>query len=137
METELSDEECQKLLDSMDMKVGSGSQVEEYFRQRVKGLKLDAGRPPAPVVARRRAGTVYFQVERDPVFWRDVADTYTMAIRLNLTHASFQGDRILSVARPGRQKTHEPAVRPVRDLSDRMRDAPALELAPDQTHAAP
>lgn len=104
VETELSDQDCQLLLDSMDMKVGSGSQVESYFRQRVKGLKLNpVARPPRALPA--GAGTVYFQIERDPVFWRDVVDTHTMAIRLNLAHASFQGDRILSVAAPGRQKT--------------------------------
>lgn len=104
VETELNDAECQSLLDAMDMKVGGGSQVESYFRQRVKGLKLTpVVRPPRALPA--GAGTIYFQVERDPIFWKDVVDSHTMAIRLNLTHASFQGDRILSVAVPGRQKT--------------------------------
>ena len=104
VETDLNDQDCQAMLDSMDMKVGSGAQVEAYFRQRMKGLKLTPiARPPRALPA--GAGTVYFQVERDPVFWRDVADSHTMAIRLNLAHASFQGDRILTVAAPGRQQT--------------------------------
>lgn len=103
VETELSDQECQALLDSLDMKVGSGAQVEAYFRQRVKGLKLvPVTRPPRALPA--AAGAVYFQVERDQVFWRDVVDTQTMALRLNLTHASFQGDRTLTVALAGRPR---------------------------------
>ena len=97
VETELSDQECQALLDAMDMKVGSGAQVENYFRRRVQGLKLTpVARPPRALPA--GAGTVYFQVERDPVFWRDVADTHTLGVRMNLAHATFQGDRMLSVA---------------------------------------
>ncbi len=103
VETELTDQECQALLDSLDMKVGSGAQVEAYFRQRVKGLKLNpVTRPPRALPA--AVGVVYFQVERDQVFWRDVVDTQTMALRLNLTHASFRGDRTLAVALQGRQR---------------------------------
>ena len=103
VETELSDQECQEVLDAMDMKVGSGSQVENYFRRRLKGLKLTpVARPPRALPA--GAGTVYFQIERDQVFWNDVADTYTLGVRMNLAHATFQGDRKLSVALPKRNK---------------------------------
>jgi len=104
VETELSDRECQALLDAMDMKVGSGAQVEHYYRQRVQGLKLTpVARPPRALPA--GTGVVYYQVERDPVFWRDVADSHTMGIRLNLNRAAFQSDRILAVRSPQGTKT--------------------------------
>jgi type VI secretion system protein ImpJ len=103
VETELSDQECQEVLDAMDMKVGSSAQVENYFRRRLKGLRLTpVARPPRALPA--GAGTVYFQIERDQVFWNDVADTYTLGIRMNLAHAMFQGDKKLSVALPKRNK---------------------------------
>jgi type VI secretion system protein ImpJ len=103
VETELSEQECQEVLDAMDMKVGSGAQVENYFRRRLKGLKLTpVARPPRALPA--GAGTVYFQIERDQVFWTDVADTHTLGVRMNLTHATFQGDRKLSVALPKRNR---------------------------------
>ena len=97
VETELGEQDCQKVLDAMDLKIGSGAQVEQYYRRRVQGLKLTpVSRPPRALPA--GAGTVYFQIERDPVFWKDVADTHTLGIRLNLAHATFQGERMLTVA---------------------------------------
>jgi type VI secretion system protein ImpJ len=51
------------------------------------------------------AGIVYYQIERDQVFWRDVADTCSMAIRMNLAKAVFQSDRILSVVPPRSTRT--------------------------------
>jgi type VI secretion system protein ImpJ len=105
VETEMSDQECQALLDSMDMKVGSGAQVEHYFRQRVKGLKLTpVSRPPRALPA--GAGIVYFQVERDQVFWRDVVDSHTMGIQLNLARATFQGERTLAIVTPRGKTTN-------------------------------
>lgn len=104
VETELADEECEQLLHAMDMKLGSTSRVEQIFKQALRGLKL------VPVVRAPRAlpagsGIVYYQIERDQVFWRDVADTSSIAIRMNLARATFQGDRILSVAHPKGGKT--------------------------------
>jgi type VI secretion system protein ImpJ len=99
VETELSDQECQALLDAMDMKVGSGAQVEGYYKRRLKGLSLrPVARPPRALPA--GPGTVYFQVERDQTFWRDVDETHTLGIRMNLAHAVFRSDRMLSVASP-------------------------------------
>ena len=99
VETELSDEDCEQLLRAMDMKLGSSTRVEQIFKQALRGLKL------APVVRTPRAlpsggGIVYYQIERDPVFWRDAAESCSMAIRMNLAKAVFQGDRILSVVPP-------------------------------------
>jgi type VI secretion system protein ImpJ len=104
VETELSDDECEQLLRSMDMKLGSTSRVEQIFKQALRGLKLvPIVRPPRALPA--GAGIVYYQIERDQVFWRDVADTCSMAIRMNLAKAVFQSDRILSVVPPKSNKT--------------------------------
>lgn len=97
VETELSDTECQALLDSLDMKVGGGAEVEGYFKRRLKGLALKpVSRPPRALPA--GPGTVYFQVERDTTFWRNVVDTHTLGIRMNLAAATFRGDRTLTIA---------------------------------------
>ena len=104
VETELKDQECQALLSKLDMKVGSGAQVEIYFRKRVTGLRLEpVARPPRALPT--GGGLVYFQVERDPAPWRDVVDTQTLGIRLNMDQASFQGDRVLTVPVPGSNRS--------------------------------
>jgi type VI secretion system protein ImpJ len=104
VETELGDDECEQLLRAMDMKLGSTSRVEQIFKQALRGLKLvPIVRPPRALPA--GVGTVYYQIERDQVFWRDVADTCSMAIRMNLARAAFQGDRILAVVPPRGGKT--------------------------------
>jgi type VI secretion system protein ImpJ len=104
VETELSDNECEFLLRSMDMKLGSSTRVEQIFKQALRGLKLvPVVRPPRELPS--GSGTVYYQIERDQVFWRDVADTATVAIRMNMAKAAFQGDRVLSVVPPKSGKT--------------------------------
>jgi type VI secretion system protein ImpJ len=104
VETELGDEECEQLLRAMDMKLGSTSRVEQIFKQALRGLKLvPIVRPPRALPA--GTGVVYYQIERDQVFWRDVADTCSMAIRMNLARAAFQSDRILAVVPPKSNKT--------------------------------
>jgi type VI secretion system protein ImpJ len=103
VETELSEQECQQLLGSMDMKMGSGAQVEHIFKRALKGLSLvPVARPPRALPA--GSGIVYYQVERDPVFWKDVAESFTLALRMNLAKASFQNDRMLAVSAPGRSQ---------------------------------
>jgi type VI secretion system protein ImpJ len=104
VETELGDEECEQLLRAVDMKMGSGHRVEQIFKQALRGLKLvPIVRPPRALPA--GAGVVYYQIERDPNYWKDVADTGVMAVRMNLMRAAFQGSRILSVAPPKGGKT--------------------------------
>jgi type VI secretion system protein ImpJ len=104
VETELGDEDCEQLLRSMDMKMGSGHRVEQIFKHAQRGLKLvPIVRPPRALPA--GAGVVYYQIERDPTYWRDVAETGVMALRMNLARAAFQGNRILSVVPPKGSKT--------------------------------
>ena len=103
VETELSDSECQQVLDTMDMKMGSGAQVENYFRRKLQGLKLTpVSRPPRALPA--GPGMVYFQIERDQAVWNDVAETYTLAIRMNLSQAAFRGERTLLITPPNRTR---------------------------------
>ena len=72
------------------MKLGSASRVEQIFKQALRGLKLvPIVRPPRALPA--GTGIVYYQIERDQVFWRDVADTCSMAIRMNLAAARLPG----------------------------------------------
>ena len=96
VETELSDQECQELLGAMELKLGSGAQAEAIFLRRLRGLRLlPVTRPPRELPAGQ--GIIYFQVERDPVFWKDVGESYTLGIRMNLNRATFQGDQMLAV----------------------------------------
>jgi type VI secretion system protein ImpJ len=99
VETELSDVECQALLSALDMKMGSGAQVEHIFKRALRGLTLaPVARPPRQLPA--STGVIYYQIERDPVFWKEVAESYNLALRMNLTRGQFQGDRVLAVVPP-------------------------------------
>ena len=84
--------------------MGSGHRVEQIFKHAHRGLRLvPIVRPPRALPA--GAGIVYYQIERDPTFWKDVAETGVMALRMNLARAAFQGNRILSVVPPKSTKT--------------------------------
>ncbi len=77
---------------------------------------MSIARPPRALPA--GSGIVYYQIERDQVFWRDVADTCSMAIRMNLARATFQSDRILVGRATQGEQDHQPPVRSVRHLND-------------------
>lgn len=103
VETEASDRECQQLLDSLELKVAGGSQVEQIFLRRLRGLNLTlVARPPRALPA--GTGVVYFQVERDQTSWRDVVESCTLGVRMNLASAGFQDDRTLAAVPPGGRK---------------------------------
>lgn len=110
VETDLNDEECHRLLvgsanrPGLDMKLGSGRQVEEIFRRRVLGLKfVPVGRPPRQLPA--GAGIVYYQVERTEPFWADVVASLSLGLQIKREHAAFKSDRILSVTNPETRRT--------------------------------
>jgi type VI secretion system protein ImpJ len=106
VETELTDEECAQLLRSLDMKLGSSARVEQIFVRAQRGLRLvQVVRPPRPLP--HRPGIIYYQIERDPVYWRDVAESGSLAAWMNLADVVFQGDRVLKVVPPwGTRPTH-------------------------------
>jgi type VI secretion system protein ImpJ len=106
VETELTDDECSQLLRSLDMKLGSSARVEQIFTGARRGLRLvpvshvPRPLPPGP-------GIIYYQIERDPVYWRDVTESRSLAAWINLTDVVFKGDRVLKVVRPrGDRPTH-------------------------------
>ncbi len=107
VETDLSEDECDKLLlNELDMKMGSGRQVERIYQLARQGLKLRReARPPRKLPA--DSGIVYYSIARDSVFWQDVADSYTVAVRMNLEmNVAFQTERTLDVQlAPGRAST--------------------------------
>jgi type VI secretion system protein ImpJ len=96
VETELPDEECAKLLRSLDMKLGSSVQVNQIFVTGRRGLKLvpvvhvPRPLPPGP-------GVIYYQIERDPVYWRNVTESGSLAAWMNRADVVFKGDRVLEV----------------------------------------
>jgi len=104
VETELGAQDCEVMLRSMDMKMGSTSRVEQIFKQALQGLKMvPIVRPPRELPA--GTGIVYYQIERDQVFWRDVVDTCSISVRMNLARATFQSDRVLAVIPPKSTKS--------------------------------
>lgn len=95
--TELSDQECQALLVEMELKLGSGDQVENIFFKRVRGLGLKPiVRPPRELPA--GSGVIYFEIERDQVYWPMVVKSHTLAIRMNLSHARFLSDQMAALS---------------------------------------
>jgi len=106
VETELTDDECVQLLRSLDMKLGSSARVEQIFGKARRGLRLvPVVHPPRPLPP--GPGIIYYQIERDPVYWRDVTDSGSLAAWMNLADVIFKGDRVLKVVPPwGTRPTH-------------------------------
>ena len=106
VDTELTDDECVQLLRSLDMKLGSSARVEQIFGKAKRGLKLvPVGQPPRPLPS--GPGTVYYQIERDPVYWKEVVESGSLAAWMNSGNVAFKGERILKVVPPwGTRPTH-------------------------------
>ena len=106
VETELTDDECMQLLRSLDMKLGSSARVEQIFVSARRGLRLvRVAHPPRPLPP--GPGNVYYQIERDPVYWRDVTESGSLAAWMNLADVVFKGDRVLKVVPSwGTKPTH-------------------------------
>ena len=111
VQTALPAEECVKLLKTssrMDMKIGSGGNVDTIFQRGQAGLEFShAPNPPRALPA--TAGLVYFQVNRDSQQeeWSRVKKEYSLALRLNETRVvgEIQGQRILTVRTSGQTTT--------------------------------
>ncbi len=111
VQTALPPEECVKLLKTssrMDMKIGSGGNVDSIFQRGQAGLEFShAPNPPRALPA--TAGLVYFQVNRDSQQeeWSRVKKEYSLALRLNETRVvgEIQGQRILTVRTGGQTTT--------------------------------
>jgi type VI secretion system protein ImpJ len=99
---ELTDAECDELMRSTNWKLGSGEQVAEIFKAGAKGLTMKPlNRTPSALPS----GVVYFEIERDPAYWKDVARTYTLGLRFKLDWGRFRTDKILVMTVPTTQRT--------------------------------
>jgi type VI secretion system protein ImpJ len=96
-------QKCEELLregGTLNWKLASSRQVGDVFRLGRKGLHLSplAQAPPALPVS---SDWLYFEVNRDNEFWRDVLDTQTLAMRFSdrtiINRQELQGQRHLVV----------------------------------------
>jgi type VI secretion system protein ImpJ len=107
VETAMEHEDCVRLLLStqtrrslLDIKMGSAGRVLQIFKQKLRGLTLVPITMP-PKELPLGPAIVYFEIERDNVFWRDVADSATLAVKLNPQHAQFKDGQTVTVMLPG------------------------------------
>ena len=113
VETDLEHDDCVGLLLStstkkslLDIKMGSAARVKEIFRQGLRGLNLVPISIPPSELPRGR-GVVYFKIEQDKVFWKNVAETGLLAVMVNSNHSPFKDDRAVVVTTAGDFKGKE------------------------------
>jgi type VI secretion system protein ImpJ len=113
VETDLEHDDCVGLLLStrtkkslLDIKMGSAVAVKEIFRQALRGLNLVPISIPPSELPRGR-GVVYFKIEQDKVFWKNVAETGLLAVMVNSNHSPFKDDRTVVVTTAGDFKGKE------------------------------
>jgi type VI secretion system protein ImpJ len=95
----LTNDECVQLLRSLDMKLGSSVGVERIAERARRGLRLvPVPHPPGPLPS--APGIVYYQIERDSMYWRDVVESGSIAAWMNREDVMFKGDRVLAVVPP-------------------------------------
>lgn len=99
---ELSDPECDELMRLSDWKLGSGEQVGEIFRSATKGLEM---RPLNRIPPALPAGVVYFELVRDPIYWRDVVRTRSLGLRFKAERCKFLSQRMLALTNPLTQRS--------------------------------
>ena len=95
--TELTDAECDALMRSTNWKLGSGEQVGEIFRRGEAGLGM---RPVVRIPTVLPTGVVYFEIERNPAYWRDVVRTHTLGLRFGLERGRFLNNQMLALTEP-------------------------------------
>lgn len=106
----LDRDECVRILtdsQQLDMKVGSAQRAESIYRARLPGLRFTHEPHPTPTLP-KRAGLIYFQVDRDsePLEWQYVLDSRSLAIRLNESSimGNIQDQTSLTISLPGDQQ---------------------------------
>jgi len=103
----LDDRQCIAVLSAgfLNWKLGSERQVEDIFRRGLEGLHL-THLTQAPAILPPREW-LYFEVNRGNVYWRDVLDHQTLAMRLQerliANRESLQGSSTLIVTIGNRQ----------------------------------
>jgi type VI secretion system protein ImpJ len=99
---ELSDPECDELMRLTDWKLGSGEQVEEIFKRAARGLEM---RPLNRIPPALPAGVVYFEIVREPNYWRDVVRTRSLGLRFKSERCKFLSERMLALTHPQTRRT--------------------------------
>ncbi len=94
--TDLSQDDCVKLMNRLDLKIGSASMVERYYQERLPGLKFE---PVArlPQALPNADNLVYFHLDREGAAWRHVLESHSLGVRMNLNDGSFLDDRSISL----------------------------------------
>ncbi len=101
--TEMTDAECDELMTTkLDWKLGSGDKVEEFLQRGIPGLRM---KPLGRIPPALPAGVVYFEIERNPLYWQDVLRTLTLGLRFKLDRGKFLSKEMLAFTHP---KTQQP-----------------------------
>lgn len=100
--TEMTDSECDELMNKTNWKLGSGEQVEEIFKGGASGLKM---KPLNRIPPALPAGVVYFEIDRGPVYWRDVLRTHTLGLRFKLERGRFLSQTTFALTNEKTQRT--------------------------------
>jgi type VI secretion system protein ImpJ len=100
VQSQLSPEECMRLIEKLDMKVGSSERVDQLYRFGQAGLAF--GHTPLPPRALPAApGLIYYQINRESQSseWDSSQRSLSLAIRLNegLIAGNIQGQKVLSI----------------------------------------
>jgi type VI secretion system protein ImpJ len=68
----------------LDWKFGAASEVEKLYQSRIQGLKL-VRRADVPTALPRRAGWIFFEVQRGNTAWQKVQYEQTLGMRFNVS----------------------------------------------------
>jgi type VI secretion system protein ImpJ len=101
--TELSETECDALLKAWDWKLGSAEEVRTIFDRAEEGLRME---PLSRIPPSLPTGYVYFDIVRNPTYWRDVVRTQTLGFRFRTTGARAIGDQIITLAHAPTGRTY-------------------------------
>jgi type VI secretion system protein ImpJ len=101
--TELTDSECDRLMQDTDWKLGSGEKVQEIFKNGQKGLEM---KPLNRIPPALPAGVVYFEIKRDPEYWNDVVRTGTLGLRFKGERTKFITEQMLALISPETKRSY-------------------------------
>ncbi len=95
--SEVTDAECDQMIRTTDWKLGSAEQVEQIFLSAAAGLRMQ---PLNRIPSALPAGVVYFEIEKNPTFWKDVVRTRTLGLRFKGELGSFRTNQLFAMPSP-------------------------------------
>jgi type VI secretion system protein ImpJ len=96
--TDLAPNDCEHLLQSLDIAIASRERVHELFIHKLRGL--DIRRAPSPPPGAPASGTVFFEFVADDRIFRDIAASQSMAIMVNPDIARFLDEQVVAAGSP-------------------------------------